>query len=289
MLALLHYLLPWDFSPTVLSISLLFAVTYARGIAILRQQGQAPGAWRTIAFFAGLGLDYGALQTYFDYLSQHMFWVHRLQHLVLHHIAPILLVAAAPAPALRRGSPAWLREWVLEASARQPCVGRLLRWVQNPVVALMLFVGLIYYWLTPSVHFAAMLDADRYLAMNWSMAVDGILFWWLMLARRDRQGRLAVGYGVRILVLCLAALPQILLGAYITLHRTVLFDVYGFCGRAWAISPLVDQQLGGLLTWIPAAMMSGVGVIVVLYHVLHDSQGRHSSARSAAHAPQAGL
>ena len=277
------YLLPWDFSPTVLLICSLSAIAYARGAAALKCRGSPPGIWKSVAFFLGLGLDYAALQTYVDYLSQHMFWVHRLQHLVLHHIAPILLVAATPARALSYGSPRWLRDHVFAPLARQGWVRASMRFVQSPVVALLLFVGLIYYWLTPSVHFAAMLDARRYLLMNWSMAVDGILFWWLMLARRDRQGPLAVGYGVRILVLCLAALLQILLGAYITLHRTVLFDVYGICGRAWAVSPLVDQQLGGLLTWIPAAMMSGVGVLVVLYHVMHDSpaQRGHSPAAAA--------
>ncbi|MGH8138283.1 MAG: cytochrome c oxidase assembly protein [Steroidobacteraceae bacterium] len=272
MFSFVQYLLPWDFSPTVLLICSLSATFYTRGAAALKKRGMAPGPWKSAAFFAGLGLNYVALQTYFDYLSQHMFWVHRLQHLILHHIAPLLLVAATPGQALWHGSPGWLRKRILDPLARQGSVRWLLRFVQSPAVALLLFVGLIYYWLTPSVHFAAMLDADRYLLMNWSMAIDGILFWWLMLVRPDRQGRVAVGYGARILVLCLAALLQILLGAYITLHRTVLFDVYGICGRAWALSPLVDQQLGGLITWIPAAMMSGVGVIVVLYHVLHDSQ-----------------
>ncbi|HEY4210772.1 MAG TPA: cytochrome c oxidase assembly protein [Steroidobacteraceae bacterium] len=268
----IQYLLPWDFSPTVLLICSLFAITYARGAHLLKRQGIAQAAWRSPAFFAGLGLDYAALQTYFDYLSQHMFWVHRLQHLVLHHVAPVLLVAAAPLEVLRHGSPRWLRDRVLDPVARQVAASGIVRFVQSPFVALLLFVGLIYYWLIPSVHFAAMLDAHRYVLMNWSMAADGILFWWLMLATRRRQGGLAVGYGSRILVLCLAALLQIVLGAYITLHRTVLFDVYGICGRAWQLSPLVDQQLGGLTTWIPAAMMSGVGVIVVLHHLMHDAK-----------------
>jgi putative membrane protein len=274
--------LPWDFSPTVLLICSLSGAIYARGAAVLKERGMVPGTWRSVAFFTGLALNYAALQTYFDYLSQHMFWVHRLQHLVLHHIAPILLVAAAPGQALRCGCPRWLRDYLLDPLSQQRSVTGLVRFVQSPVIAVLLFVGLIYYWLTPSVHFAAMLDADRYLLMNWSMAVDGLLFWWLMLASRDRQGRLAVGYGIRILVLCVAALLQIFIGAYITLHRTVLFDVYGFCGRAWAVSPLVDQQLGGLLTWIPAAMMSGVGVIVVLHHVLHDSNAQHRRVISSA-------
>jgi putative membrane protein len=292
MLSLFQYLLPWDFSPTVLTVCSLFAALYARGVAVLGRGGMAPGSWRSVAFFAGLGLDYAALQTYCDYLSQHMFWVHRLQHLVLHHVAPVLLVAAAPGRALRQGLPRWLRAPVLDRVARQRLLIGLLRIVQSPMVALLLFVGLIYYWLTPSVHFAAMLDADRYLLMNWSMAVDGILFWWLMLARRDRQGQLAVSYGLRILVLCVAALLQILLGAYITLHSAVLFDVYGICGRAWAISPLVDQQLGGLLTWIPAAMMSGLGVLVVLHHILHESHAARdgspvgTSPRSPVTAPR---
>jgi putative membrane protein len=52
----------------------------------------------------------------------------------------------------------------------------------------------------------------------------------------------------------------------------VLFDVYGLCGRAWAVSASVDQQLGGLLTWIPPAMMAGAGVLIVLRHALRDSE-----------------
>lgn len=286
MLSFVHYLLPWDFSPTVLLTCSLSAALYLRGVAALRRQGIAPGAWRSIAFFTGLGLNYVALQTYFDYLSQHMFWVHRLQHLVLHHVAPVILVAAAPAQAMRFGLPGWVRDWMLAPLARQHLVREFVRAVQSPVVAPLLFVGLIYFWLTPSVHFAAMLDAKFYLAMNWSMAIDGISFWWLMLARRDRQGRLAIGYGIRILTLCVTALLQILLGACITLHSTVLFDVYGLCGRAWTVSPLVDQELGGLLTWIPPSMMSGFGVIVALHLALHDSDTRsRPSARGVGGSP----
>jgi putative membrane protein len=282
-----QYLLPWEFSPTVFVTALLFTVLYVRGAAVLRRRGTPPGAWRATAFFTGVALNYIALQTYVDYLSQHMFWVHRLQHLVLHHIAPILIVAAAPAAALRNGLPRRVSALVPRPLGRQTLAWKVIRALQSPPVALLLFVGLIYYWLTPSVHFAAMLDANRYLLMNWSMAVDGILFWWLMLASRRRQGRLAVGYGVRILMLCVAALLQILLGAYITLHSTVLFDVYGLCGRAWAVSPLVDQELGGLLTWIPPAMMSGLGVILVLHLALHDSGSRSEPVPAAgARAPE---
>lgn len=272
--SILLYILPWDFSPTVLLVCAAAGIAYARGLRALRARGQSVGFWQPFSFFLGLVLDYAMLQTYYDYLSQHMFWVHRLQHLVLHHLAPVLLVLAAPGAVMAEGLPlAWRAR---ARSLAQTGLGagllrlaqQLFRIVQNPLVAPLLFVGLIFFWLTPSVHFGAMLDIHRYLAMNWGMAIDGLLFWWLMLAPRRAQGRAAVGYPTRILIVCLMALPQILLGAYIALHSTVLFDVYGVCGRAWNLSPLTDQELGGLLTWIPAAMMSGVAMLVILRRLL---------------------
>ncbi len=286
MRSILLYVMPWDFSPTVFLVCAVSAVVYLRGLRALHARGEATGFWPPFAFLLGLALDYVVLQTYFDYLAQHMFWIHRLQHLVLHHLAPVLLVLAAPAHVMKAGVPAAWRVR-LEALSRQhkfiawlpKAAGWLFRLVQHPLVAPLLFVGLIYFWLTPSMHFAAMLNVDRYRAMNWGMGADGILFWWLMLAPRRTQGSAAIGYAARILIVCLVALPQILLGAYIALHGTVLFDVYAICGRAWSLSPLTDQQIGGLLTWIPAAMMSGVAMLVILRRLITEDTERHAPAR----------
>ncbi len=286
MRSILLYVMPWDFSPTVFLVCAVSAVAYIRGLEALRARGEATGFWPPLAFFLGLVLDYVVLQTYFDYLAQHMFWIHRLQHLVLHHLAPVLLVLAAPAHVMKEGVPAAWRARFGTLSREHKSVasllrlaGSLFRLIQHPLVAPLLFVGLIYFWLTPSVHFAAMLNIDRYRAMNWGMGIDGILFWWLMLAPRRAQGSAAIGYAARILIVCLVALPQILLGAYIALHGTVLFDVYAICGRAWSLSPLTDQQIGGLLTWIPAAMMSGIAMLVILRRLLADEAAGHGPAR----------
>ena len=270
-LSIATFVLPWEFSPTVFLTCALTALVYLAGQRALVRRGTAPGIWRALAFFLGLGLMYAMLQTHFDYLAQHMFWIHRLQHLVLHHVAPILLVLAAPAAVMREGIPIGLRTQLRGSLSRLPRLKRVLLLVQHPILAAALFVGLIYFWLTPSIHFTAMLDANRYRVMNWSMALDGILFWWLMLTPRAAQGAAAVGYGTRIVILCIAALLQILIGAYVALHKSELFDVYAICGRAWTLDPLLDQQLGGLLTWIPAAMMSGIGVLIVLRLLLRES------------------
>lgn len=275
----LRYLLPWEFSPTIFITCVVAVTLYVRGLSALGRSGTRVGFWRAFTFFLGVALNYAALQTYIDFLSAHMFWIHRFQHLILHHIGPVLIVLAAPDAVLRAGIPAGLRHrrWVPVWIAQS--VRLFFRVLQHPLVAPTLFVGLIFFWLTPSIHFTAMIDTRRYLLMNWSMLADGLLFWWLMLAPRQSQGSAAVGYGTRLVILSLVVVPQILLGAYITLHGTPLYDVYALCGRAWAISPIDDQQLGGLLTWIPAAMMSLVGILVVLHHILHDPQAAVARTR----------
>jgi len=266
----LTYLKPWEFSPTVLLACTLPAAAYTRGLVLMRRAREAVGFWRPLAFYLGLVLIYAMLQTYVEYLSGHMFWVHRLQHLVLHHFGPLLLALAAPVSVMRRGMPVKWRERVLQPFWRHPVVQGVYGFLQHPVVAPTLFVGLVYFWLTPAIHFSAMLNTDYFKLMNWSMALDGILFWWIMLAPLDQQGHARIGYLARVVILFWVMILQILPGAIIAMHGTVLYDVYDVCGRAWNIDPLTDQELGGLITWIPSAMMSVVGILIVLSYILHE-------------------
>jgi putative membrane protein len=282
----LSYLLPWQFSPTIFVICAVTVTLYVRGLMALGRGADRVGFWRAFTFLLGVALNYAMLQTYVDFLSAHMFWIHRFQHLILHHIGPVLVVLAGPERVLRAGMPAGLRQVRIAAWIRRP-IQLFFRFLQHPVIAPTLFVGLIFFWLTPSIHFTAMIDVRRYDLMNWSMLADGLLFWWLMLARRQVQGSTAIGYGTRLVILSIVAIPQLLLGAYITLHSTPLYDIYALCGRAWAISPLDDQQIGGLLTWIPAAMMSLVGILVVLHHILRDPEATAPRGRFASSAQPA--
>ncbi len=269
---LLRLLSPYDFSPTVLMATLLAAALFALGQRRARRMGTPFGIGRGLAFWTGLGLTYAVLQTPIDYLAQHMFWVHRGQHLVLHHMGPFLMLLGRPHTVMGRALPRHLREGWLVPFWHHPVIQGLYRFLQNPLIASLLFVGLIYFWLIPSVHFAAMLSEPYYHAMNWSMVVEGLLFWWLVLDPRSRaQG--GWGFGVRMLMVWGIMPPQILIGAYIALSDQILFEVYNICGRAWPITPIADQQLGGLITWIPASMMSVVAALIVLRMWLHQREG----------------
>jgi len=261
---LLTLLEPWEFAPAVPIACAAAGMLFWRGRRLREQAGLRTGFARTLSFYVGLVLIYGVMQTYVDYLSQHMFWVHRGQHLVLHHLAPFLIMLAVPHEVLGWGLPERLREGVLLPLWRSPPVRLAYRVLQNPLVSPLLFVGLIYFWLMPSVHFAAMLSASRYQLMNWSMLLDGLLFWWLVLDPRSPREPGVLGYPARIVLLWAIMLPQIFIGAHIALSKSVLYDVYSVCGRAWPVSPLVDQETGGIITWIPAAMMSVLAILLVL-------------------------
>jgi putative membrane protein len=275
--SLLTLLAPWEFAPTVPIAGAMGGILYWRGRRRRRQAGLVTGVGRTLSFYLGLVLIYGVMQTYVDYLSQHMFWVHRAQHLVLHHLAPFLIMLAVPHEVLGWGLPVGLRERVLLPLWRSPPVRIAYRVLQNPVVSPLLFVGLIYFWLTPTVHFTAMLSASRYQLMNWSMVLDGLLFWWLVLDPRSPREPGVLGYPARIGLLWAIMLPQIALGAHIALSKSVLYDVYSVCGRAWPVSPLVDQELGGIITWIPSAMMSVLAIVLVLRMWMRHSAGGHEA------------
>ncbi|HTV79935.1 MAG TPA: cytochrome c oxidase assembly protein [Steroidobacteraceae bacterium] len=258
---LLTWLRPWEISwiamATCCTALLLF---FIGGRAIpLRSR---PSIWRQLSFYCGLVLVYAALQTRLDFAAQHMFWVHRLQHLILHHLGPFLICLAAPWPTMANGLP-WRCRPVLKQAREWPPIRTAYRLLQQPIVAPVIFVGLIYFWLWPPIHFRAMLNAREYLGMNWSMLIDGMLFWWLILDPRSVEEGARCRFGFRIAIVLLAAPPQILIGAYLFLHLHVIYDVYAICGRLWAVDPIVDQQIGGLITWIPTSMMSIVATLIV--------------------------
>jgi len=264
-MTLLDYLLPYDFSPlTVLSYMLVLGFY---GVGLLRMPDEdRPGALRIFAFVLGVMICYGVMQTRFDYYAQYMFFVHRGQHLILHHIGPILIALSNPLPIMRF--------WYAKMSpglknALRP-VGWMYQVLQYPLIALILFVGLIYFWLWPSIHFDAMLSRDLYWIMNWSMLLDGLLFWWLVFDPRPPAITSSLGYGRRMLVLAAAGVLQMFLGAWIVFSRDMVYDVYEVCGRAWPIDPDVDQLLGGMLTYIPPAMMSILGILLILRRAMHE-------------------
>ena len=260
------YLLPYDFSPITLLSYVLVLGFYGGGLLLMAPE-QRPGSGRILVFVTGVLLCYGVMQTRFDYYSQYMFFVHRGQHLVLHHLGPFLIALSNPLPVLQF----WHRRLKLGHIPLLRPLSWIYRILQHPLVAPVLFAGLVYFWLWPAIHFDAMLSRQLYWIMNWSMLLDGVLFWWLIFDPRSPSSGEALGYGKRMVLLAAVAVPQLILGAWIVFSRGMVYDVYEVCGRAWPMPPETDQLLGGLLTWIPPGMMSVLGILIILRRAMYAS------------------
>lgn len=280
------FLLPWEFSPAMLALCGGAVFLYVRGLVRAARGIHEPLA-RRLAFIGGWALIYFVTQTHYDYLSQHMFYIHRVQHLVLHHIGPFLIALSQPLAVLGRGLPRGLQERFLTPLWRSRPMRIAYRVMQNAIVAPVLFVGLIFFWLTPSIHFDAMLSARLYQVMNWSMLLDGLLFWALMLDPRSQAEGALVGFGLRILILIITIFPQMALGAHLAMSTTDLYSVYAVCGRAWNLSPHADQIYGGLTTWIPPGMMNLIAILILIGRLMRADQKAVDRKRATANSTTA--
>lgn len=249
--------MPWDFDGPEYLAAALSIYWFGRGL-VRMEASERPSLWRSIAFVLGVLASYAVVQTHYDYLSQHMFFFHRFQHLVLHHLGPFLIALGTAGPVVWRGMPEFLKPLLRGAPVRH-----IVDVIQHPAVAPVLFVGLIYFWLLPGVHVRVMLDADLYNLMNWSMAIDGIFFWCLVLDPRPSPPA-RLGMGMRAFQACVVVPPQLLVGAVLALANSDIYPVYRICGRVLPISAITDQHYGGLILWIPSSMMSVVALILVL-------------------------
>jgi len=261
----LALILPWEFSPVVLATVVIVVTLYARGAS--RAVGPIARS-RYLMFYLGILLIYCALQTSWDYYASHMFFVHRLQHFVLHDVGPALLAASAPAGELVRGLPRWMSRHIATMAVRLRPVARV---IFDPWTATALYVASLIVWIWPSVHFDVMLSNGLYRLMNWSVVVGDLPFWWLVLDPRPYPlARVRGGY--RLLMLFIVMLPMMLAGAILSLSRRDWYTVYDICGRFAPVSALTDQHLGGLIIWIPGNVLLGVVALVVLRRILYQDR-----------------
>jgi len=270
----LPFWMPWEFSWPVFLLTALTLGWFARGLVRLPPAGR-PAAWRNAAFLLGILADYAVLQTHVDYLAQHMFFVHRAAHFVLHHAGAFLIALGASGPVVRAGMPKFLTPLLDVRPVRQA-----MDFMQHPAVAPVMFVGMLYFWLTPGIHTIVMLDRNLYDIMNWTMALNGILFWCLILDPRPKPPA-RLSSLMRALLIIAIELPQMVLGAILSLSMTDYYPVYRICGRVFDMTALNDQHYGGLIIWLPGTMMSFAAMICVLV-VMRLNEERVEAARLAA-------
>lgn len=260
----LSWLVPWEFSPSLLIAFAIGIVLFVRG-----QRVHKVNMSRKILFWTGVVLLYLSMHTLLDYYAERMFFMHRIQHLVLHHAGPLILMAAYPGSVMRAGLPLSWRHKLRRFN--QTLVGRaIIAVLTNPIFVPALFVFLVIVWLIPSVQFYSMLDWRLYRVMNWSVVISGFMYWNLILDRRPSPPA-AMSPGGRVVSPIVTMAPQMVAGAIIAFTERDLYPLFDLCGRAIAMSAITDQAIGGLTMWIPAAMTEVAGLLIALRNLMRLS------------------
>lgn len=221
----------WSLAPaTIALLSALLATSNIPPIA--SRQG--------IFFLAGWGLLALALLSPLCRLAATTATGHMLQHVLLVALAPALLAMANLREPIKRvsrlGSQSWSRADLADR--------RIDQWLAKPLVAGALYGLAIWLAHMPAIYEAALLNPAPHLAALCLLIVVSLNFWRVVLTATPVAG----------LALCLATIIHTgFLGALLTFAPSPWYAVFGDHIRAWGLSPLEDQQIAGMIMWVPMA------------------------------------
>ena len=267
--------LTWTFEPWVLALLAASLMLYAAGLR--RLWGQA-GAGRGIrgahaaAFGAGWLAVALALVSPLDGLGARLFSAHMVQHELLMAVAAPLLVIGRPLavwtwalpPPARRLAGRW---------TRQPVLARAWATLTDPMVAWALHGVVLWGWHVPAMFEWALRSDGMHTLQHSSFLLSALLFWWSPLAGASRVGR-----GASMFYLFSTMVHTGALGALLTFSPTVWYPSYGDTAASLGVDPVEDQQLGGLVMWVPAGLAYLFAGLALAASAINDAPRARAAA-----------
>lgn len=263
--------LSWNLDPLIAIGLLLGSWLYLRGVASLWRhagRGTIIRRWQVWAFSGGIVSLVLALVSPLDALGAALFSAHMVQHVILFLLAPMLFAAARPETAMVWAMPVQYRKAVLSRIHRQPVIRGAQALFSHPLAIWMLFTGVLWIWHVPAMYDAALRSNLIHQVEHLSFMLTAYLFWsWLV---RSSAGRSSRG-GLAVLFVFTSVIQSGLLGAILTFAGTTLYEGHLPFTDAWGLSGIEDQQLAGLIMWIPMGLWFTLTMVFVFIAWLRDA------------------
>ncbi len=238
-----------------------------------RQPLTAP--WRLASYYGGLFCVALSLLSPIDSLGQQLFFMHMIQHLLLIMIAPPLLLIANPMPVILWGLPDRLRLQAGRALGnvlhRDSQFRQLLRTITAPGIIWLVWVIALFGWHDPAMYNAALRYEFLHDLEHLSFFIASMLFWWHVTGAGPRIHK-QFGYIGRIAFVLAAVPPNMALGVWLSFNSRVIYTYYLAVPRLWGIDALTDQQIGGIIMWIPGSMMFLLAALILTAQYLGSEQ-----------------
>ncbi|ONG53554.1 hypothetical protein BKE38_11710 [Pseudoroseomonas deserti] len=248
----------WSFDPWVAAPLLLALALYALGLARLWRHagiGRGIGAAPALAWLSGWLVLALALCSPLHWWGEHLFTAHMIEHELVMLLAAPLLVLGRPVGAACWALPARWRPG-LGRLGRGPFWQPLWRLLTWPAMATLLHSAAIWLWHVPPVFDATLDSAALHRAQHLSFLLSALLFWWALRHRADP--------GLALLHLFVTLMSTGVLGALLTFAPRVLYARQTAQAALWGLDPLQDQQLAGLVMWVPGGIAYAAAMLLCL-------------------------
>ena len=262
----------FSFDPAVIALILLGTGLYLRAVRVLARRGYRVPAGQQVAWHAGMALTAIGLLSPIDTLGEDLLSAHMAEHLLIADLAaPLFLVGVrSPVYAFLLPRPA------LVAVARRQGLRRLFRFVRRPLVAIPIWIVILYGWHIAFLFDAALRHPLLHALQHQTFVVGALLVWWSVIEPKRRR---LPGDLWKVPYVLGARLAGMFLGmAFIVMTTPAYAGFYGERAREHGLSPLTDQQIAG-------GMMLGLDLLVMLFSVgffFYRSGQEHDSAQRAA-------
>ena len=255
----------WSLEPFFLVPAVLGVALYTRGLWRWRERSRPHPWWRTALFYAGMLTLFAAINSPLHVLAERHFSAHMAQHLLVMTVGVPLVLLGAPTTPMLRGLPRVVRRTVFAPLAADPLVRGAFRYLVHPVTALVAFSVVVIAWhMLPGWYDLAAANSLVHEGQHLSFLVTSMLFWWNVIDPAPLHA--PMGYLLRIVYMVAQGTVSSILAAFITLADEPLYQFYVRATPVFKISPVDDQQLGGLLMWVPGQTIDLV-VIGILFAV----------------------
>jgi putative membrane protein len=263
----------WSFEWGVLIPFAFTSALHARGATkfFARAEHSRNTVVREVAFFwSGIVVLAVALISPLHRLGGVLFSAHMVQHELLMAVAAPLLVLGRPAVPLLWGLPISMRKGIGGFFSGER-IRAIWRAATLPVTAFTLHAVAIWVWHSPRLYDASVTSELVHGAQHLSFLGTALLFWWSILHAPSRSRRSGTG----IVFLFATAVHTSLLGALLSFGGGVWYSAYSNAGTLpWGLTALEDQQLGGIIMWVPGSLAYVAGALFLMSRWLRESAAR---------------
>lgn len=268
----------WTFEPLVVLALIVSAVLYTIGVRRLwaRETGVGIRRWEVMTFATGWVATVVALVSPLHAMGGVLFSAHMTQHeLLISVCAPLLIIGRPLIPFLWGIPPSWRRtlgNWTRAGEVRHTWNALSL-----PGVAFSLHAIALWTWHLPGPYQATLSSELMHSLQHVSFFGTALLFWWTIFKVRGSE----TGYGAAVFYLFATALQTGALGALLTFAPRLWYPAYAATTGPWGLTPLEDQQLGGLIMWIPGSVPYLIAGLLMFARWLRLSETRAIRQQSA--------